>query len=70
MPIYEPGLEELVDRNVHAHRLTFTTSYAEALKDTELPSSQLPLHPEPMVKPICNMWRLLQRQSPRRCRHA
>ncbi len=35
MPIYEPGLEELVDRNVHAHRLTFTTSYAEALKDTE-----------------------------------
>src|SRR5664280_3060419 len=35
MPIYEPGLEELVDRNVRARRLTFTTSYAEALKDTE-----------------------------------
>ena len=35
MPIYEPGLEELVDRNVRANRLTFTTSYAEALKDTE-----------------------------------
>jgi len=35
MPIYEPGLEELVDRNVRANRLTFTTSYGEALKGTE-----------------------------------
>ncbi len=35
MPIYEPGLEELVDRNVTADRLTFTTSYAEALQDAE-----------------------------------
>jgi UDPglucose 6-dehydrogenase len=35
MPIYEPGLEELVKRNVHAGRLIFTTSYAEALKGTE-----------------------------------
>jgi UDPglucose 6-dehydrogenase len=35
MPIYEPGLKELVDRNVHAGRITFTTSYAEALKGSE-----------------------------------
>ncbi len=35
MPIYEPGLEELVERNVQAGRLFFTTSYAEALKDAE-----------------------------------
>jgi UDPglucose 6-dehydrogenase len=35
MPIYEPGLEELVERNVKAGRLIFTTSYDEGLKDAE-----------------------------------
>ena len=41
MPIYEPGLEELVKRNVKAGRLSFTTSYAEAVKGTSLPLSLL-----------------------------
>ena len=35
MPIYEPGLQEVVLRNVAAKRLSFTTSYEEALKDAE-----------------------------------
>lgn len=35
LPIYEPGLKELVDHNVRAKRLSFTTSYAESLDGTE-----------------------------------
>ena len=35
LPIYEPGLEEVVRRNVAAGRLRFTTSYDEALTDAE-----------------------------------
>jgi UDPglucose 6-dehydrogenase len=33
MPIYEQGLTELVQRNVRAGRLSFTTSYEEAIND-------------------------------------
>ena len=35
VPIYEPGLSEMIVRNVKAGRLKFTTSYADALKDAE-----------------------------------
>ena len=35
IPIYEPGLTELVRRNADAGRLKFTTDYAEAISDAK-----------------------------------
>jgi UDPglucose 6-dehydrogenase len=35
MPIYEPGLEPLVRRNVAKERLSFTTDYAAAVRDAD-----------------------------------
>jgi UDPglucose 6-dehydrogenase len=35
LPIYEPGLDALVELNVQAERLHFTTDYAEALNGAE-----------------------------------
>jgi UDPglucose 6-dehydrogenase len=36
IPIYEPGLEEMVHRNMKKGRLQFTTDIAEALEDCEV----------------------------------
>ncbi|MEZ5541449.1 MAG: UDP-glucose/GDP-mannose dehydrogenase family protein [Pseudomonadota bacterium] len=36
MPIYEPGLDDLVARNVAAGRLKFTTSYTPAVSEADL----------------------------------
>jgi UDPglucose 6-dehydrogenase len=35
MPIYEPGLEQIVEQNVNAGRLSFTIDYSEALQGVE-----------------------------------
>src|SRR5919106_5116533 len=36
MPIYEPGLEEMVNRNRQEHRLTFTTTLGKAVRDSTI----------------------------------
>jgi UDPglucose 6-dehydrogenase len=36
MPIYEPGLEELVRRNRHENRLTFTTTLPKAVRGSTI----------------------------------
>src|ERR1043166_3386398 len=33
-PIYEPGLEQLIKKNLHAGRLSFTTDIASAIKQS------------------------------------
>ncbi len=35
IPFFEPGLEEIVQRNLKAGRISFTTSYPEALKNAQ-----------------------------------
>lgn len=46
MPIYEPGLEELVKRNVEFERLKFTTDLTEALDDVEVVFSAVGTPPD------------------------
>ncbi len=36
IPIFEPGLKEVVDRNVKSNRLTFTTDVSKAVRDAEV----------------------------------
>ena len=45
IPIYEPGLELLFERNSRQGRLTFTTSLAKGIKDAEIIFLALPTPP-------------------------
>jgi UDPglucose 6-dehydrogenase len=46
IPIYEPGLEELVQRNVGAHRLHFTNSIEEGVDPSEVVFIAVPTPPQ------------------------
>ena len=46
MPIYEPGLEKLVKRNVDFERLKFTTDLTEVLDDVEIVFSAVGTPPD------------------------
>jgi UDPglucose 6-dehydrogenase len=45
MPIYEPGLEKLFDRNLKEDRLFFTTNLAEGIKEAQIIFLALPTPP-------------------------
>ena len=46
VPIYEPGLEEMVARNAKAGRLRFTTDLRECLDDVEVVFSAVGTPPD------------------------
>lgn len=46
VPIYEPGLKTLFDRNTRQNRLSFTTSLEEGIKDAEVIFLALPTPPD------------------------
>ena len=46
IPIYEPGLEDLVKKNVKAERLHFTTDLTEVLNDVEVVFSAVGTPPD------------------------
>ena len=47
VPIYEPGLEEIIHRNVSAHRLSFSSSIREGVDNSQIVFIAVPTPPQP-----------------------
>ena len=75
MPIREPGLEEMVRRNVAVGRLRFSTSVAEALPEVEFVFIAVGTPSGPMVPSLtktrggfCTTWPSVRTRMRRRVR--
>ena len=47
IPIYEPGLEQIIHRNVSAHRLRFSSSIREGVDNSQIVFIAVPTPPQP-----------------------
>src|SRR6202158_5350268 len=47
IPIYEPGLEQIIQRNVSAHRLRFSSSTREGVDKSQIIFIAVPTPPQP-----------------------
>src|SRR5436309_9253090 len=56
IPIYEPGLEEIVHRNVSAQRLHFTGNIQEAVERSQIIFIAVPTPPLPDGVLILTLW--------------
>ncbi len=56
IPIHEPGLQEMVARNVAAGRLHFTTDVAEAVAFGTIQFIAVARRRTRTAPPTCNMW--------------
>lgn len=55
-PIYEPGLDVLLERNIKEKRLQFTTSLSEGIKNAQIIFLALPTPLAKTALPTCNMY--------------
>ena len=63
VPIYEPGLELLLQRNLKQGRIQFTTNLAEAVKDAEIIFLALPTPPGEDVEKKSSRWYVLRTRN-------
>ena len=64
IPIYEPGLDKIVNKNVHEGRLRFTTDLAEAIRTARASSSRSARPRSRTARPTCATSRKSPAPSP------
>jgi UDPglucose 6-dehydrogenase len=67
LPIYEPGLEELVERNRSQGRLSFTTAVGDAVGHAEVVFIAVGTPPGRTARPTCATCSPWPRRSAGRC---